>query len=115
VFTILEFLTNFYWIILPQTLLQSLWHTDWRAAGQRRGCLGLLWEALLSLSLLNAVTFYVPLYGGWSGREIQKLLHYYGIPIWGWGYAEHQFFFHVRKREAGFAEEILYEAGVPLC
>ncbi len=111
---ILEFLTSFYWLLLPQTILESLWYAEWRKAYQRSGWLGTLWEFCRSCFGFNMWAFAIPLYGAWSGRDVEKLLAQYDIPAWGWTYIDGTAIFHVRRSQAKWAEEILLWAGVPL-
>ena len=109
-----EFLTNFYWPLLPQVLAESLWHADWKAAFQRDGVPGLCAEALSSLSGANSYPFFVPLASGWSGQSIQHLLAQKGVKMWGWAFANSQLLFHVRHSQAAWAQYVMLRAGVLL-
>lgn len=109
-----EFLTGFYWLLLPQTILQTLWYGEWRLAYQRYGSLGWTLEFVRSLLGLNIWAFAVPVNGGGRGRDIQQLLAANGVPLWGWAFVEHTFLFHVPRHQAQWAEEVLLWAGVPL-
>jgi hypothetical protein len=86
---ILEFLTGFYWILIPQFIVESL----------IRG---------------RGAVFYVDMQGNWNGRRIKNLLASYDIPMWGWGYAFGQFYFRVPAAEAKFAQSVMQGAGVDL-
>ena len=78
---LLEFLTGFYWLLLPQTILQALWHGEWGRAYQRYGCLGWPLEFVRSLLGLNMWAFAVPVNAGWRGRDIQQLLAANGAAV----------------------------------
>ena len=45
----LEFLTSFYWLLLPETLIATLRHANWRRAYGRHGPGGLLLETAESI------------------------------------------------------------------
>lgn len=111
---ILEFLTSFYWPLLPETLFGTLRRANWRRAIGRYGPAGLLVETAESLIGTNTYVFFVPLYGRWDGRSIAQLLAAYGIDIWGWGFWQHEFFFHVRREDARQAQQIMLAAGIEL-
>lgn len=86
---ILEFLTGFYWILIPQFFVETLIHG--------RGEVFYVWTA-----------------GDWSGHEIKCLLADYDIPIFGWGYAFDRFYFRVPRGDADFAYGIMVQAEVGL-
>jgi hypothetical protein len=109
----LEFLTNFYWIALPETILQTLWHADWRRA-KDRGLGGLIREAVASLLGTNTWPFFVPLHSGWDGAAIARLLSRHGVKMWGYGFAGGELFFRVRRSQAAWAQYVLLREGVPL-
>jgi hypothetical protein len=111
---IIEFLTNFYWPLLPQVLAESMWHANWKDAYRRGGIGGLGMEALQSLLGTNSYPFLVPMSSGWSGRNIQRLLAKKGIRMWGWAFADGVFLFHVRRNQAAWAQYVLLHEGVPL-
>lgn len=111
---LLEFLTGFYWLLLPQTILQALWHGEWGLSYRRFGCLGWPLEVGRCLLGLNMWAFAVPLDSGWRGRDIQQLLAANGVSLWGWAFVEGAFLFHIRRNQAEWAEEVLLWAGVPL-
>lgn len=56
--------------------------------------------------------FAVPLWSRWDGWSIERLLARYGIDVWGWGFYNHEMFFHVRRDDAWDAWDILLRAGV---
>lgn len=109
----LEFLTSFYWIALPETILQTLWHADWRKA-KERGLGGLIREAVASLLGTNTWPFFVPLDSGWDGAAIARLLNRHGVKMWGYGFACGELFFRVRRNQAAWAQYLLLREGVPL-
>ena len=111
---ILEFLTGFYWILIPQFMVESLFRARWRDAYDSGGPLGLAKEGVGSALGFNSAVFYVSMHGRWNGRRIKKLLASYDIPMWGWGYAFQQFYFHVPVEDADFACSVLLHAGVEL-
>lgn len=111
---ILEFLSNLYWISLPETIAETFWHADWAGAYERAGVAGLIAEAGHSLVGTNSWPFFIPLGGGWSGGDIKKLLNGYGIEVWGEDVANGEYFFRVHKDKASWAQHLLLNSGVPL-
>ena len=109
---ILEFLTNFYWIILPQTILESLWHSDWRRA-RRQGVWGIVSEVIQAVLLTNSVQFYAPNDGPWDMATVHAILRKAHIPAFGVVFAHGDFSFRVPGRYAWLAEKKLADAGVP--
>lgn len=110
---VLVFLTNFYWPLLPQVMAETLWHADWkeeRCAGIG-GFLVTCWRTLLGI---NCAYFFVPMDSPWSGYNVKRLLARNGIKMWGWSYANGEFFFRVRLQEAARTETVMISAGVPL-
>lgn len=110
---ILVFLTNFYWPLLPQVAVESVWHADWQKE-RRAGIWGLLITGWRSLLGINCAYFFIPLDSPWSGYNVKRLLARNGIKMWGWSYANGEFFFRVRLQESTQAEAIMRSAGVPL-
>lgn len=110
----LEFLTSFYWPLIIETMFGTFRRARWRKAVARYGPLGLLTETVESFIGTNTYVLYVPLAGRWDKRSIAKLLKQYGIDMWGWGYWNHELFFHVRRDDAWLAQDILISAGVEL-
>jgi hypothetical protein len=109
----LEFLTSFYWIAVPETIFQTFWHADWRRA-KDRGLGGLLNEAIGSLLGTNSWSFFVRLDSGWNGADIARLLKRHGIKMWGYGFANGELYFRVRRSQAAWAQYVLLREGVPL-
>ena len=110
----LEFLTGFNWLILPEVLFAGLRRASWRRAYARQGASGLLVEAVSSVSGAGSHMFSVPLSSHWDGWSIERLLGRYGIEMWGWGFYNHEMFFHVRREDAWDAYDIMLRAGVDL-
>ena len=110
----LDFLTNFDYLYPLQTILESLWHADWKCAFHRDGVAGLFMETLCSLVGVNSHQFHVPMNRGWSGHSIQRLLAKYGIPMWGWSFANGEMFFRVKSKQAAWAQYVMLNDGVPL-
>jgi hypothetical protein len=111
---LLVFLTNGYWILIPQYLVENLFHARWRDAHTDQGCAGMAREGIVSLFGFNNVPLYVPMESRWNGRRISRLLKQHDIPMWGWGYAFDQFYFRVRREDAWRAQDVLLAAGVDL-
>jgi hypothetical protein len=109
----LVLLTKFNWLALPQTLLASLWHTNWRMSRQK-GRLAVVAEAGRSLLGTNSAAFFIPLESSWSGYPVKALLADVGVPMWGWGYTMRCMYFQVRLEDAQLAAHVMLQAGVPL-
>lgn len=111
---LLQFLTNFYWLLLPEFVFQNLRRVQWQSALDEGGPAGLASELAGGVIGLNAIPFYTKLDGKWSGRQIEKLLNRHGIRAWSWGFAFDEMFFHVHRDDAFDAQQILLAAGVEL-
>lgn len=111
---LLQFLSSFYWLLLPEFVFQNLRRAHWHSALARSGPAGLASEFIGSAIGVNAIPFYAPLDGNFSGRQIEKLLHRHGISVWSWGFAFNEMFFHVHRDDAWDAQQILLAAGVEL-
>ena len=110
----LEFLTSFYWLLLPETIIATLRRANRRRAYGRHRPSGLLLETAESLIGTNTYVFFVPLTGQWDGKTIAKLLRQYDVDMWGWGFWQRELFFHVHRDDAWYAQDILLSAGVEL-
>jgi hypothetical protein len=106
-------LTYFNWLALPQALLASLWHTNWRKSTDK-GAFAVAVEVGRSLIGSNSAAFFLPLDSYWSGYPVKALLAEVGVPMWGWGYSMRCMYFHVRLEDAPLAEQVMLMAGVPL-
>ena len=111
---LLEFLSGFYWILIPQFIIENLFRARWRDAYASRGPIGVIGEGFGSALGLNSAIFYVDLNGRWNGHKIKRLLASYDIPMWGWGVAFGEFYFHVPADDADFAYDVMWSAGVDL-
>lgn len=111
---LLELLTNFYWLLLPQTIVQSFRQANWDKAAKRAGLAGIASEGFRSLIGTNSWPFFVPINSAWCGRDIEKLLANYNIPMWGWGVSNQTMFFQVREEDAALASSLMLQAGIPL-
>jgi hypothetical protein len=111
---VLEFLTSFYWVLLPETILSTFRRSNWRRAHSDGGVQGIFIESIESLIGTNTYVFFTPIDGKWTGHQIRKLLRKHGIDMWGWGFASQELFFHVRRDDAWKAQEIMIRAGVEL-
>jgi hypothetical protein len=89
-------------------------HADWKGAYKRHGLAGLGGELVASLSQQNTWTFWVPRDAGFSGIEIERLLTRHGVRVWGRGFLDDSLYFHVKKRQARWAEYLLWRAGIPV-
>lgn len=111
---ILDFLSCFYWLLLPQLLVENLWRVRWRESYRERGPAGVAASAARGAIGLHAVPFFIPLGGAWSGRDIQRLLAWHGIDAWGMDFAFGEMHFNVRREDAGRAQSVLLDNGVEL-
>ncbi len=97
---LLEFLSHFNWLAIPETAAGSVM--------QHKSM------SLRILAGLDDYVFYVSLDSGRSGREIERLLARHGIKMWGKGFAHGELFFRVRKRDAARAAKVLQAHNIPL-
>jgi len=111
--SVLVFLTNFWWLAIPVTILQTFRHADWGTA-RKHGLAGFVAEAVRSLLGTNCWVFYVPLDSDWCGAEISRLLKRHGVRSWAYGPANGELFFRVRATQAAWAQYLLLREGVPL-
>lgn len=105
---LLEFMSSFYWPLLPETILKTFVQTRRRQKGSIAGD--------LARSVVGSSTsvFFVPINGLWDGYRINKLLNHFGIPAWGWVFYNGQVVFHVHKADANLAARVMTAAGVEL-
>jgi hypothetical protein len=111
---LLEFMTSFYWLLIPQFIVENLWHMRRQNTFESADPWQNLGRGIKGAMGLYTAEFYVDRSGPWSGRRIKRLLAAYDIPMWGWGFAFGQFYFHVPLEDAHVAEQILLAAGVDL-
>lgn len=94
-------------------LIMSLRYGDY-ATARTRGPFALLGEVGRSALKTNTWRFALRRSGGHSLAEVEALLKRYGIPIFGRTYDAKAIYFHVKKRQARWAEYIMLQAGVEL-
>jgi hypothetical protein len=111
---VLAFLASFYWLYLPEVIVESLWLADWKGAYQHDGVMGIIKESLRSVLGTNTYPFFVPMNSPWWHNSLHPLLATYGVKTLGWGFANGELFFRVKKRQAAWAQYIMLRAGVPL-
>lgn len=61
-----------------------------------------------------AYTFRVPEACGWSGLQIERMLHDHGVRIWGQMIVKHTLLFTVRLAQARWAQYLLQRAGISI-
>lgn len=61
-----------------------------------------------------AYTFRVPEACGWSGLQIERMLHDHGVRIWGQMIVKHTILFTVRLAQARWTQYLLQRAGIPV-
>lgn len=101
------------WVDRLEGWIMSLRYGDYASARQR-GILALVGEVGSSLLETNTYHFAMRRDGRHSLNEVEALLKRYGIPIFGRTHDAHCLYFHVKKRQARWAEYILLHAGVEL-
>ncbi len=111
---VLEFLTAFYWLLLPETIFGGLRRANWRRAYAQHGAAGLVLETAETLIGTNSCALFVQADGRWDGASIAEILRQHGIHLWGWAFHNDEFYFHVRREDAWAAQRILWQAGVEL-
>jgi hypothetical protein len=73
-------------------------------------------EALLRhLSGEQSWRLCVPRACGWSGMEIEQLLKRHGVRLWDRGFTKEHLTFRVKRRQANWAEYLLWRRGIPVC
>lgn len=97
-----------------RTFWGAMRHTDWKAAARRGSIFGLIAEFFRALTGLNAWPFFIPANSGWTPEAITSILQEYGIPYWGIGKHNGEFFFQVRLQQASWAQYLLMQNGVPI-
>gem|GEM_PF-6971177 len=109
--SLLELLTAFNWLAIPETILGTFVNADWHRA-RKRGLVGILAEVVHSLLGTNSAAIFIPLDSGINGQAIERLLQRYGIRSWGWGVYRGEMFFRVRRSQAAWAQYILTQEGI---
>lgn len=102
---------NFYFI---RMFWGSLRNADWDAAYARGGIFGWIAEFFRAITGFSSWPFFVPSNGEWQPDTIRPILDSCGIPNWGWGHHQGEFFFQVKLRQASWAQYLLQQQGVPI-
>jgi hypothetical protein len=84
------------------------------AQARKGGLAGVAAELLSSLFMGNTHTFALPRSGAHSLNEVEALLKKYGIAVFGRTHDARCMYFHVKRRQARWAEYLLVQAGVQL-
>lgn len=93
--------------------IMSLRHGDY-AGARKDGFLRLAAEMISSLFMTNTHVFALPRSGEHSLNEVEALLWKYGIPIFGRTHDARCMYFHVKQRQARWAEYLMLQAGIGL-
>jgi len=56
--------------------------------------------------------FHVDRAGGWTGWQIEQMLKRHGVGLWGRGFTAKSLCFHVKARQANWAEYLMHRAGI---
>jgi len=56
--------------------------------------------------------FHVDRAGGWTGWQIEQMLKRHGVRIWGRGFTAKTLCFHVKTKQASWAEYLMHRAGI---
>jgi hypothetical protein len=59
-------------------------------------------------------TFLIPYTSGWSGRAVSRMLGKRGVKSWGYMVVKDTLTVSVAERQAGWAQYVLDEAGIPV-
>ena len=92
-------------------LFSAIRHGDYRHTG---GITGILGELTKSVSGTNTHKFSIPRRGDHSLNEVEAQLRKYGITVFGRTHDGSYMHFHVKRRQARWAEYIMLHAGVEL-
>lgn len=111
---LLEWLAHLDIISRIEGVVSTFLNADWRGAARRGGMQGLLRELGASLTASNTWTLYVPRNCGWRGIDIERLLRRHGVKIWGRGFTNEYLTFRVKRRQANWAEYLLWRRGIPV-
>jgi hypothetical protein len=97
--SIMDFLNDF--VTGPLNLID---HTEWLISGLRYGDLG--------------HQFAIPRAdkgGAYNLNQVEEILKTYGVDVYGRSHDSKNMYFHVKKRQARWAEYLMLHAGVELC
>lgn len=112
--TITDLIASLDWIDRVEGVVSTFVNADWNGAYERAGVPGLLSEFGASVTGQNRWTIEVPRDCGWSGIEIERLLRRHGVKIWGRGFTPKTLRFYVKRRQANWAEYLLFRRGIPV-
>ncbi len=87
---------------------------DWKNALTNAGPAGAALEAGKALLGSNAWNIHVSREHGWSGGELVRFLHRYGIRTWGHRITDKHLILTVERRQARWAEYLLLRRGIPI-
>jgi hypothetical protein len=96
-------------------VVSTFLNADWDGARRRDGLPGLLHELGACVTRQNSWTIYVPCNSGWRGIDIERLLRRYGVKIWDRAFTRDCITFRVKRRQANWAEYLLWRKGIPVC
>lgn len=96
-------------------VISTFLNADWDGAVRRDGVPGLFGELGACITGQNSWIIYVPCDSGWRGIEIERLLRRHGVTIWDRGFTRHCITFRVKRRQANWAEYLLWRRGIPVC
>ncbi|MGD1995298.1 MAG: hypothetical protein PVH62_00845 [Anaerolineae bacterium] len=111
----LEWLAHLDLISRVEGFVSTFLNADWRGAAQRSGVLGVLGEVVDCVTFRNTWPIYVPRDCPWRGIDIERFLARYGVRIWDRGFTREYLTFRVKRRQANWAEYLLWRRGIPVC
>jgi len=94
--------------------VMPFWLADWGLAWERGGVVGVLRELWACVRRRNTWQFAFRRDGGWSGRDVERVLKGYHVRIFDRWFTKRELLFRVMRRQANWAEYLMYRAGVPL-
>lgn len=71
-------------------------------------------EGLRALSGVKSHRFVVGRACGISGQQMENMLKRYGVKVWGRAFTGDTLLFRVKREQAGWAEYLLHQNGVPV-
>lgn len=108
-----DILGNLNYVDRIEGLIMSLRHGDY-ARARRSGLLGIVIEVVSSMIMANTRTFAISRSGNFTLNEVEAMLRKYGISIFGRTHDARCMYFHVKLRQARWAEYLMLQAGVEL-
>lgn len=111
-----EFLTGFYWLLLPVFVLQCIYYGNYRGRARRTGwILAIIIEfvrGVLTATAHGYVYYYEQ--GHWSGRQLDRFLRRNGVPTFGWAWGDGSVIFHVPAHLRGRADYLISRTQLPI-